>query len=634
MSYQAKMSKLSVAMVQMEIANDPMKNTIRYLSEAKKAVEQSADIVIGSEMMLSPYISGDRYENEAFVAEMVTTAEYIVRESASINGVLIFGGIGIDEQYTKGADGRRRKYNAAFVAQNGKQIHNDAGLPFAIKTLLPNYRIYDDSRHFYSLRQLAEVRDVPVEEFLKPFTVIIKGVEYKLGIMLCEDMWDIDYSIKPARILKDNSAEILINLSASNWSWRKNQKRDQVISNLLKDLNLWFVYVNNVGCQNNGKNFIPYDGASTVYQPDGQIKAMCERYQEETLAVNLVSELVQPVRPEVADITELYKAIEVATKGYLQSLPELVKRKVVIGVSGGIDSALSVAFFAKLLGPENVIAVNMPYRAFNSKETKNDAEELCRRLNVSYQVVSIDRLVDESCVGTGIEPDTTRHKPVQTVARMYKLSNIALQRDAIFVSNAVMPELAFGYGSLNADLRGFFAPWMNCLKQDVYRLADYMNREIYGREVIPQSIITRPPMDELTEQGKGERRDPFDYGNLVHKGYHDQMVRAIVAFRRSPEWFAEKYLDGSLESELQLPEGKLNALFKDREEWLNDLERCFKLFHNAIYKRVQSVPGPLIDKRGFGWDFRESILEPIETQRYKALVKQLAGAGYPKYQAK
>lgn len=616
---------LKIATVQMAIANEPMKNAERFLKEARSAVKKGADIVVGSEMMLTHYLSGDRWEDKSFIDEMWSAAMYIVAESANIDAVLIFGGIGLDtDLYKVGEDGRYRKYNAAFVVQKGQLIKNKAGLSFAIKSLMPNYRIFDDSRHFYDSRKLALERNWLIEDTLQPFPVVIKNKTYLLGVMLCEDMWgEHDYTIKPPQILKDNGADILINLSASNWSWRKNQKRDQVVAEICRKTGLWFVYVNNAGCQNNGKNFIVFDGSSTIYNPAGNIVAMSEMYKEVTEVVEIDDRLVALVRPELPDVAEMYKAIEVATFGFLDTLPSFVKRKAIIGVSGGMDSALSVAFFAHVLGPENVVAVNMPFRDFNSDETINDAEEMCRRLGVQYLSKPIDTIVDATAGLSGVEVGTSQHKTIQAVARMTVLSAVASQEGGFFTCNANWTEIAFGYGTKNGDMRGSFAPWMNCLKQDVYRLGDYLNREIYGREVIPKSIFIRPPMDELVAAGSGSRGDPFDYGDLLENGYHDQMVRAVLAFRRSPEWFVERYLDGTLESELRLSPGRLDKLFKSKEEWHEDLERCFQLFHNAITKRVESVPGPLVDKRSFGWDFRESILNFVQTKRYQALVAQL-----------
>jgi NAD+ synthase (glutamine-hydrolysing) len=615
---------LKVAMVQRAIVNAPFENAEAFLREAEKAARWGADIVVGSEMMLTHYVSGDRYEDEDFIREMWAAAEFVAASSAALGAVLVFGGIGLDPDLTKvGEDGRRRKYNAAFVAHNGRLIGNGSGLPFAVKTLLPNYRIFDDARHFFDLRKLAGERGEGLEQLLRPFPVTIRGTEYQLGVMLCEDMWDSDYGVKPAQVLKANGADILINLSASNWSWRKNQKRDQIVADICRETGLWFVYVNNVGCQNNGKNFITFDGASTVYNEAGEIVSLATRYTEETVLVEVMAGQAKLARPQLSDVAELYEAIVVATEGFLDTLPESAKQKVVIGVSGGMDSALSVAFFARVLGPEKVVAINLPYGNFNSNETKDDAAELCRRLGVEYRVVAIDDMVDATARAAGIKPRSPQHSTAQAIVRMNVLAGAAGQEKGFFTSNANWTEIAFGYGTLNGDLRGTFSPWMNCLKQDIYRLGDYLNREVYGREVIPESIFARPPMDELTAPGAGERGDPFDYGNVTENGYHDQMVRAIVAFRHGPEWFLEQYLAGALEEKLLLPKGKLQQLFPSAEIWLQDLERCFALFHSSTFKRVQSVPGPLVDKRSFGWDYRESVLGGVKTKRYYMLVEQL-----------
>ncbi|MCA9357215.1 NAD(+) synthase [Candidatus Nomurabacteria bacterium] len=631
----SKIDGLMVAMVQMVIVNDPMQNAINYIAEVRKAVADGADVVIGSEMMLCQYFSSDRYEDVSFVNDVQQAIQHIISESAYIDAVLVFGGIGVDAAGMVNEDGRRRKYNAAFVVQHGKLVSNDAGLAFAIKTLLVDYRVYSDSRYFYDLNMLAYEMGCAVEDLLKPFTVKICGVEYKLGVMLCEDMWDIDYAIKPSLILKENGAEILINLSASNWSWRKDVKRDRVIADICRKTGLWFVYVNNVGCQNTGHNFLSFDGSSTVYSSGGNIVALTEPYKAVTKVVELGGEFVFSfTRPQLPDEAELYNAIVQATKGFLETVPDFAKQKVVIGNSGGIDSALSIAFFAKLLGPENVIAVNMPYSNFNADETKSDAAELCRRLGVKdYRIVPIDKIVDTTCALTGIKVGTSQHKTAQAVARMNVLSAIASQENGFFTCNANMSEIAFGYGTLNGDMRGTFAPWSSCLKQDVYRLADYLNREVYGREVIPQSIFKRPPMDELTMAGTGERGDPFFFGDVKQNGYHDQMVRAIVVFRHGPEWFLEQYMAGTLERELQLPVGTINSLFKDGKVWLDDLERCFGLYQDAVFKRQQLVPGPLVDRRAFGSDLRESILKMLWTMAYKHMKMMFGIKKYPSYQA-
>ncbi len=617
---------LNIAMVQMDIANSPQENAERFLAKAREAVAQGADIVVGSEMMLALYFRGDSYEDEGFVLDMWHAAQYIVEQSKDIDAVLIFGGLALDEnEHLVNEDGRLRKYNAAFVAHKGVLVSNHAGLPFAIKTLLPDYRIFDDNRHFFSLRKLAEENGVTTEALLQPFPVNIHGHEYQLGVILCEDMWDLDYNVKPARTLCNHGAEILIDLSCSNWSWQKNAKRDRVIKAICQEYGRPFIYVNSVGCQNNGKNFITFDGASTIYNVDGDIVAMCTPWEEDLRVVELAHNLPVFERPTRDDVAEMYTAIQVAAQGYLSTLPKHL-RKVVIGVSGGLDSALSAAFFTQLVGPDYVIGVNMPYHDYNSGETRDDAQLLCKRLGIEYRVESIDTIVDDIAQRSGAEQGTGPHKTIQAAARLQMLVGIAAKENAWFPCNANMTEIFFGYGTLNGDLRGDFSPWGNCLKQDVYRLADYINKHIVKDKVIPQSIIDRQPMDELDEleaEGAGTRGDPFHYGSVTENGYHDQFVRAHVVFRHGPEWFIERYHMGALESDLMLREGTLKRLFPTKEAWLADLERCFSLFYGNIRKHVQSVPMPLLDKRSFGWDLRESVDVEYETERFKKLKTKL-----------
>ena len=624
MKPQLNNTDLQVAMLQMDIAHNPARNADRIWRWAKRARRQGADIIVGSEMMLGHYLCGDCYEDDGYIAELYEAVLQLAREWR-YDTVLIIGGLALGAPGEVGEDGRQRKYNAAFVIQNGRLVKNVAGLPFAIKSLLPNYRIFDDSRHFFSLRQVADEQGVPLQSLQQPFPVTIRGQQFKLGVMLCEDMWDIDYAQQPAKILVENGADVLINISASPWSWQKNRKRDQIVQDICQATGVPFVYVNNVGVQNNGKNFVVFDGASTVYDAAGTITTMAPRYEAKLVLATLSPATSGQTRPDQPDVAELYQAIKVATRGYLQTLPEQVGRKVVIGVSGGIDSAVSVAFFAKLLSPANVIAVNLPYGSFNSSETRDDAAQLCRRLGVEYRVVPIDQMVDGRCAALGIEQGTATHKTTQAIERLSVLAAVASHEQAFFTCNANMTEIAFGYGTLNGDLRGTWAPWQNCLKQDMYRLAVYLNEVVYKREVIPQRIIDRPPMDELTSPDAGERSDPFHYGSATENGYHDQLVRALVSFRRSPEWFLEEYLSHTLEEELRLPAGTLFTLFPTSESFVADLERCLRLFQAAIFKRVQSVPGPLVDKRSFGFDLRESVVPWVETARYRELRDAVLG---------
>ena len=557
--------------------------------------------------------------------------EHIKQASKDFGAVLISGGIGLDSNpLLVGEDGRRRKYNAAFVVQKGKQISNDAGLSFGIKMLLPNYRIFDDARHFFCLRKLAMERKVSVEELQKPFTVTLRnGQTCKLGVMLCEDGWPDDYAQNPAMLLKQNGADIIFDLSCSNWSWQKNRKRDQVIGNICKQTALWCVYVNNVGVQNNGKNFITFDGGTTVYNSRGEIVSMYELYQDEARVITLDESFPALERPEIDDVEQAFTAVSWATRGFIATLPPHL-RKCIVAVSGGKDSSATLALMVHLLGAENVMAVTMPMEGYTSDETKNDAIKLCEALGVKYLVIPIGEMVRVKAAAVGAEPGTGAYKTIQAMERLTTHAGLGAYHHYFFTSNANMTESAVGYTTLNADSRGVFAPWGNCLAQDVYRILDYMNRTIFDGQ-IPQSIIDRQPSDELSED---QSEDPFFYGHIAFNGYHDQMTRAIVAFRRGKEWFLERYLDGTLEREMRLPEGTINHHFSTSKEWFEDLNRFFKLYHAAFYKRVQSVPCPLVDKRSFGWDLREPILKEVETTRFQELTGKILDGEVKNYQVK
>jgi NAD+ synthase (glutamine-hydrolysing) len=298
----------------------------------------------------------------------------------------------------------------------------------------------------------------------------------------------------------------------------------------------------------------------------------------------------------------------------------------VIGLSGGIDSAVVAALMVRYLGRENVVGINMPYGDYNSKETRDAAKMLADNLGIEYHVLPIDTIVDSQ----GVVPGTSAIKTVQAIARMDILAGEAAKRGGIFTCNGNKSEVAFGYFTLNGDGRGSIAPLGDLLKGEVYQLAHYLNTLVYGREVIPQVSIDVAPMDELGPQDAGAvRRDPFDYGrvdangNLV-RGYHDAWVHAVVGFRKNPEWFLREYQAGTLDEALLLPLGKVASLFPAAADFVRDLERCWNLFWSTPWKRVQSVPNILVSKRAFGYDRRESVMESAYyTERYNEQKAQL-----------
>jgi len=618
------------------IPGRPDLNADYMIREMALAVDRGVEVIIFPEMCVPGYIIGDLYEDQSFVMDVVRWNDYIREATFDLPITVIFGSLSTSKGDSN-EDGRLRKYNTAFIASNGSWVGE------TYKTLQPNYRIFDDDRHFFSTRKVAEEmrydhedycpNDHDILDHFKPIEVEVRHGVIKVGLILCEDMWHMDYVHNPTQELIRAGAEVIINLSCSPWSWQKNRKRHQVVRDLLQseDSPVPFIYVNNTGVQNNGKNVIVFDGSSTIYKPDGKVCFKIPPYQSGCEDFTFTEPLLEVEVKERGDATELYQAIRCGLAGFFETLPPQM-RKAVIGLSGGIDSALTICLLVDVLGAENVVAVNMPSR-YNTQRTKNIALQIAKSLGLQevhpqdlrtvkggqYIVRPIGDIVDAICSITGTKPDTLSYENVQARARMEILAAISQDIGAVFSTNWNKVEAAFGYGTLYADMAGFLAAIGDLVKREVYQLTDYMNREVFGREVVPEECFTQAPSAELAT----EQKDPFDYGSLDRRGYHDEMVRAFTEFRKNPEWFIESYIRGQLEQELKLDAGTLMRLFPTARDFVKDLEKNWHRFYRAFFKRVQSVPVIMVSKRAFGWDLRESILSAHFTERYYRLKRQL-----------
>lgn len=240
-------------MAQIEIIpGRPDLNFKTMLSQIDLARQQQAVIIIFPEMSVPGYFLGDTWEQIAFLKDCEAYGQRIIAESTDI--CIIFGNIAIDWNKVND-DGRVRKYNACFVAYRGALLGNDNfPYPFRIKTLQPNYREFEDSRHFYSLRKLSVELNVPLSKLLQPVTLRLKKKQLKLGCLLCEDGWSDDYAIKPISVLQRNGPlDLFINISSSPYTIGKNRKRNRIFSAQAKNTHVPLFYVNNIGIQNNGK---------------------------------------------------------------------------------------------------------------------------------------------------------------------------------------------------------------------------------------------------------------------------------------------------------------------------------------------------------------------------------------------
>lgn len=607
------------------IPGRPDLDTRHITKEILAAKTRDSDLIIFPEMVHG-YALGDKFEDECFIRDVERWNQQIKdATSANPNGIATVFGSVVGEFQSKGEDGRIRKYNSALLAQDGNWLGS------TIKTLHPNYRIFDDDRHFFSLRKRifedlvenqANDKDLAdISEYFPTFEIATKIGPVKVGVIICEDMWHLDYPINPGLVLAQKGIDLLVIISASPWTWQKNRKRHQVIKDLATDCRaegceVPIVYVNNTGIQNNGKNIIIFDGSSTVYNKDGEVVFEVEPYCEESRDFIFADTQLLPPKPQ-DDTKELFSALEYAATKYIKMLPPTM-HKVVIGLSGGIDSSLAGAFWSHIVGPENVYGISMP-GPYTSGKTKDLGKKLAENLGINFEIVPVSDMADLIAQKTEIERGTRAYENILARCRMEVLAATAQKLGGVFTNNGNKVEAAFGYCTRYADNAGFVAMFADLVKREVYQIGDYLNKVVYEREVIPAECFTIVPTAELNTNQK----DPFDYGNLERRGYHDELVRALTEFRFNPEKILELYLKGTLESEFRLEPGHLTRLFVTANDFVKDLEKSWQMFHDAYSKRVETQPIPIISKRAFGFDLRESMLSAYLTQKYydlKALV--------------
>lgn len=605
---------LVISLVQMRVApGQPDINTVSIIAEIKAASERGIDVIVFPEMSTTGYLIGDILEDDYFVNDVISFNHDIVEATKGTKVAVIFGTVVAVSQ--KGEDGRQRLHNAAVVAYDGKIIS------WTHKTLQPNYRFFNDAKHLYSLRASVEEQaehlrlkennvmpDVCVRDYLKPIRIETRKGHLNFGVILCEDMWHEDYAVSPAKILVEQGAELIINLSASPWTWQKNHKRHRVVKELLTECRVPLVYVNNTGAQNTGKNILVFDGSSAVYNKNGDAVYEVAPYAQGSHDFRFSDTFEHIVHQSTSDTAELYAALWCATTYMLELLPS-PKRKIVIGVSGGVDSATSLAHFVDVAGRENVIAVNMPF-VYSDSHIQSLAERVARNLGVRYETYPITKIVQAICEQTAVMPGTLAYENIQARARMEILAAMAQEIGGVFPCNANKVEIAFGYGTLYGDMAGFYAPLGDLVKREVRQVADHLNRIVFGREVIPHECINQMPTAEL---GKNQK-DPFDYGDLNRRGYHDEMVRAFTEFRKNPEWIGEQYASGDLEREFKLESGTLARLFPHSWDFMQDLTQRWMQFNQSFFKRVQCPPIAVVSRRAFGRDLEESLMLPYVTR--------------------
>lgn len=626
---------MKIAVSQLEIIPSmPCDNTVRIISFISKAKKENADIVIFPELCISGYMIGDMFESEGFIRECEELGEEIIKSS---NGIyVIFGNVASDRK-KKNFDGRIRKYNAMFVAKDGKLIHNNTTeYPFIIKSLLPNYKEFEDPRHFFSLKDLAFENNTDIKDYLKPLEIECNGEKIKLGLTICEDAWSKNYLFSPMDIINTNKdVDLFINISSSPYTLVKDAKRHSMYGEIASKHNTPLVYTNNVGIQNNGKTVYTFDGGSSVYDNNGNLLLTGKRYEEDLYFIDI--DMKNKSFGKTIGIKEEneYKLIyDTVIYGIRKFMKSIGINKVVIGVSGGIDSALSSAMYVNAIGKDNVLLVNMPSK-FNSNTTKNLAKTLSDNLGCAYMVVPIQESVDYTVKQLETSPIIKEGKEdhlklssfvienIQARDRSSRvLSAIAASFGGVFTCNANKTETMVGYSTMYGDGAGFFACLADLWKYQIYGLANYVNKEVFKKEIIPEGTINIVPSAELStaqavDEGKG---DPikYDYHDYLFKFLMESWNRAIL------EDILEFYIKGNLEEKIGCQKGILKKYFKSGAEFVDDLERWWKQYMGmGISKRIQAPPILAVSRRSFGFGNRESQNRIYYTAKYLSLKNKI-----------
>ncbi len=567
-------ARLRLAMAQINVVvGDVEGNAQKIIEWIDRARDVDADIVTFPELALTGYPPEDLLLKPQFIDANLAALEKVVSRTRDITAIIGF------------VDRQDDIFNAAAIAQNGKMVTTYH------KIYLPNYGVFDEFRYFQPGRRCP----------------VLQMDHATIGVSICEDIWYPDGPVFLQAL--SGGAEIIINISSSPYHAGKRRWRERMLATRAADNTVIVAYNNLAGAQDE----LVFDGDSLVFDENGDLIARGKQFEEDLVVVDLDVESVfrkrlhDPRRrqqklsadeaPEVfplasrvrrhnhlaatsrseplPDDAEIYQALVVGTRDYV------VKngfKKVVLGLSGGIDSALTAAVAVDALGKENVVGVLMPSE-FSSRGSIEDSEQLGRNLGIELMTISITDVFHsfndalQAAFKSG-KPDVTEEN-LQARIRGTYLMSLSNKFGWLVLSTGNKSEISTGYCTLYGDMAGGFALLKDVMKTTVFQLADYCNSNA-GRERIPRVIIEKPPSAEL-------RPNQLDTDSLPPYERLDPVLKAYVEEDRSFSEMIEMGFDEQL------------------------VRRVIRMVDTNEYKRRQAAPGVKITPRAFGRDRRMPI---------------------------
>jgi len=535
-----------IALAQMNAHLGKVNANVSRLAEARaKSALQGAEIIVTPEMFLSGYPCDDLVLRNDFMADVAAGIDQLTELTSDGGPAIVVGA-------PAAIDGAI--YNSVFVLDGGKQLARFD------KVNLPNYGVFDDKRNFTAGQM--------------PGPAMLRGL--KIGFPICEDIWEPNV----AECLEESGADLIIAINASPFDISKPERRMSTIVARTVETGLPVAYVNMVG----GQDELVYDGISFAINAGGKLACHLPSFSESIVVISAqktagMVALTGQITPPDSDLTALYRGLCLGLRDYVHKngFPG-----VLLGLSGGIDSALVAALAVDALGAEAVHAVMMP-SAFTSQESLDDAAEMAAALGIRLDTIAITPAVD--ALGTmladqfaGTAPNVAEEN-IQSRLRGLILMGISNKHGAMVLATGNKSEYAAGYSTLYGDMCGGYAPLKDVWKVDVFRLCEWRNRHLprgaAGPDgvVIPQAIIDKPPSAELRpDQKDTDSLPPYDQLDAIMAALCEEMadIETIVA----------------------------------RGYNRDDVTQASQLLFRAEYKRFQAAPGPKMTPVAFGRDRR------------------------------